>query len=258
MPVHARIETSLAVGLRRVGGERDDGQVAAAGRQLADARRRFESVHLGHLAVHEHEVVGGAADRFDCLPPVDGQLRAVAEPLEHPHDDLLIDFVVFGDEDARSAGLAKGMWEQMKARERAEKNAGGKAGERGYLDDVPVGHPALTRALKLQQRAARVGFDWKDAEPILDKVAEELDELKDAVAQKDADAVEAEFGDLVFSLVNYGRHLGVDAEKALRRTNDKFRTRFRAVELGLADAGTSLEDASLDDMEALWNAAKKR
>ena len=168
----------------------------------------------------------------------------------HPH--------VFGDEDARSAGLAKGMWEQMKARERAEKNAGGKAGERGYLDDVPVGHPALTRALKLQQRAARVGFDWKDAEPILDKVAEELDELKDAVAQKDADAVEAEFGDLVFSLVNYGRHLGVDAEKALRRTNDKFRTRFRAVEQGLADAGTSLEDASLNDMEALWNAAKKR
>lgn len=166
----------------------------------------------------------------------------------HPH--------VFGDEDARSAGLAKGMWEQMKAAERAQK-ADQQQPQR-YLDDIPIGHAALTRALKLQIRAARAGFDWKEAEPILDKVSEEMTELKEAVKSGERDAIEDEFGDVLFSIVNYGRHLGVDAEAALRRTNEKFRTRFHAVETALRAEGRTLEDASLEEMEAHWSAAKRR
>lgn len=164
----------------------------------------------------------------------------------HPH--------VFGDEDARAAGAAKGFWEKIKAGEKAEK--GDKS--QGHLDDVPLALPALTRALKLQQKAARVGFDWKEAAPILDKIAEEIGELREAMEAGDEAHVAEEFGDTLFSLVNFGRHLGLDAENALRGTNDKFRRRFHAVECGLADKGVKLGEATLDEMEALWQAAKGR
>ncbi|BCG94716.1 nucleoside triphosphate pyrophosphohydrolase [Mesorhizobium sp. 131-2-1] len=173
----------------------------------------------------------------------------------HPH--------VFGDEEARSAGMAKGMWEKIKAVEKAEKRdarlARGLDPEdngKGFLDSVPVALPALTRALKLQEKAARVGFDWSEAAPILDKIEEEIGELREALATGDAAPIKDEFGDMLFAVVNLGRHLKLDAEAALSGTNEKFRTRFHYVEQALEGSGSSLEKATLDEMEALWQQAK--
>ena len=170
---------------------------------------------------------------------------------------------VFGDEQARGAGMAKGMWEKIKSQEKAEKRAARLARGldpedhgKGYLDGVPVALPALTRALKLQEKAARVGFDWSEAAPILDKIEEEIGELRQALAGGDAAAVKDEFGDMLFALVNLGRHLKLDSEAALAGTNEKFRRRFHHVERALAASGRSLEDASLEEMEALWQQAK--
>ncbi|MDX8491959.1 nucleoside triphosphate pyrophosphohydrolase [Mesorhizobium sp. VK22B] len=173
----------------------------------------------------------------------------------HPH--------VFGDEKARSAGMAKGMWEKIKAAEKADKRnariARGLDPEdhgKGFLDSVPVALPALTRALKLQEKAARVGFDWSEAAPILDKIEEEIGELREALATGDAAPIKDEFGDMLFAVVNLGRHLKLDAEAALSGTNEKFRSRFHYVERALEDSGSSLEKATLDEMEALWQRAK--
>jgi ATP diphosphatase len=175
----------------------------------------------------------------------------------HPH--------VFGGDDARAAGMAKGMWNRIKAEEKAEKRqtrlARGHDPEdhgKGYLDSVPVALPALTRALKLQEKAAHVGFDWKEAKPILDKIEEEIGELREAVEKSDNAAVADEFGDVLFALVNFGRHLKIDAETALRGTNEKFRTRLHRVERELEASGSSLEQATLDEMETLWQQAKGR
>ena len=174
----------------------------------------------------------------------------------HPH--------VFGDDRVRGAKLAKGMWEEIKAEEKAERRASRLARGlnpedhgRGYLDGIPPSFPALVRALKLQERAARVGFDWREAKPILDKIEEEIGELRDAMADGEKDAIKDEFGDVLFALVNFGRHLGIDAESALRQTNEKFRTRFHHIESELKKDGSSLEEADLDSMEALWQAAKE-
>ncbi|MET0599655.1 MAG: nucleoside triphosphate pyrophosphohydrolase [Mesorhizobium sp.] len=172
----------------------------------------------------------------------------------HPH--------VFGDADARAAGMAKGMWNAIKASEKAARRAarlpeGASASPLdGHLDGVPVALPALTRALKLQEKAAEVGFDWKDAAPILDKIEEEIGEMRHALASGERGAIRDEFGDVLFALVNLGRHLGLDAEAALRGTNDKFRTRLSHVERTLSARGSSLEAATLDEMEALWQQAK--
>ena len=173
----------------------------------------------------------------------------------HPH--------VFGDEKARGAGMAKGMWEAIKAEEKAEKRqarlARGLPAEDhggGFLDGVPVALPALTRALKLQEKAARVGFDWGSAGPVLDKIEEEIAELREAMAEADEASMKDEFGDLMFALVNLGRHLKLDAEAALAGTNEKFRSRFHYVERALEGVGSSLEEASLEEMEALWQQAK--
>ncbi|CDX30966.1 nucleoside triphosphate pyrophosphohydrolase [Mesorhizobium plurifarium] len=173
----------------------------------------------------------------------------------HPH--------VFGDEKARSAGMAKGMWEKIKAEEKAEKRSARLARGldpedhgKGYLDSVPVALPALTRALKLQEKAARVGFDWSEAAPILDKIEEEIGELREALATGDAAPIKDEFGDMLFAVVNLGRHLKLDSEAALSGTNEKFRSRFHYVEQALAASGGSLEKATLDEMEALWQQAK--
>lgn len=165
----------------------------------------------------------------------------------HPH--------VFGDADARAAGAVKELWEKIKADEKAAK--GPRTVEGSYLDDVPLALPALIHALKLQQKAARVGFDWKDAAPILDKIVEEIGELREAMANGDDHHMAEEFGDTLFALVNFGRHFGIDAETALRSTNDKFRYRFRAIERGLEAKGVKLGEATLEEMEALWQAAKR-
>ncbi|HLT01039.1 MAG TPA: MazG family protein, partial [Geminicoccaceae bacterium] len=160
---------------------------------------------------------------------------------------------VFGGaaiEDARAQSLA---WEAHKAAERATRAEGG----HGILDDVPLALPALVRAAKLQRRAARVGFDWPEPAQVLDKLEEEIAELRaELEGGADAGRVGEEIGDLLFALVNLARHLEVDAEAALRRANAKFERRFRAIEEALRARGRRLEDASLDEMEALWQEAK--
>ncbi|RVC27606.1 nucleoside triphosphate pyrophosphohydrolase, partial [Mesorhizobium sp. M7A.F.Ca.CA.004.04.2.1] len=173
----------------------------------------------------------------------------------HPH--------VFGDEKARNAGMAKGMWEEIKAEEKAEKRSARLArgldpedNGKGFLDSVPVALPALTRALKLQEKAARVGFDWSEAAPILDKIEEEIGELREALAKGDTASIKDEFGDMLFAVVNLGRHLKLDSEAALSGTNEKFRSRFHYVEQALEKSGSTLEKADLAEMEALWQEAK--
>jgi ATP diphosphatase len=126
------------------------------------------------------------------------------------------------------------------------------------LDDVPAALPALSRAAKLQKRAAVVGFDWPGPLPVLDKVREELDEVLEAMAANDAPAVAEEIGDLLFSVVNLARHLKVDPENALRCANAKFDRRFRFIEQALRDTHRTIEDCTLEDMDALWGEAKRQ
>lgn len=162
----------------------------------------------------------------------------------HPH--------VFGGESRdKSPEQQTRDWEAIKAAERAEK------AQQGTLDGVAVGLPALLRAYKLQKRAARVGFDWPDASHVIDKIQEEAAELVEARDDLTQDAVEEEFGDLMFVMANLGRHLGVEPESALRRANAKFIRRFEGVEARLAAMGKRPEDSTLEEMDALWDAEKK-
>lgn len=162
----------------------------------------------------------------------------------HPH--------VFGNvEKPESAAEQTEAWEALKRRERNAKNM-------SVLDDVPVALPALSRAVKLQKRAARVGFDWKNAAKVLDKIIEEAGELVEAQSEEENQAhVEEEFGDLLFVVANLARHLKIDPEQALRSANAKFIRRFNSIERGLKAAGKTPADSSLEEMEALWQEAKK-
>ena len=176
----------------------------------------------------------------------------------HPH--------VFEDAILRDAFLTSGTWERIKAEEKAIRGgaAGGDGDEAGsLLDDVPVALPALTRAVKLQQRAARAGFDWPSLAPVLAKIEEEeIAELKSAIADEREAGVSAskkvneEFGDLLFVMANVARHLGVDPEGALRDANAKFVRRFRSIEAALRAEGRTPEDAALEEMDQLWDEAK--
>jgi len=152
--------------------------------------------------------------------------------------------------DGRDAAGQVASWEAIKAAERADR-----AARTSALDGVATGLPGLTRALKLQNRAARVGFDWPATDDVLDKIVEEAREL---AAEKGGDPARLrdEFGDLLFVVVNLGRHLGVDPDDAIRATNAKFERRFRAVEAALAAEGRGPQDATLAEMDALWDAAK--
>jgi len=166
----------------------------------------------------------------------------------HPH--------VFGSDEARTAGMQRGAWEEQKAQERAA-SAPAK-GERSALDGVALALPALMRAEKLARRAARVGFDWPTTEAVFEKIDEELEELRQAVsAQEGEDRVAEEMGDLLFAVANLARHLGVDSEVALRQANKKFERRFRYIECALAAEGRSPSEASLDEMEVHWISAKR-
>lgn len=200
------------------------------------------------LQVVFHSRIAEEAGSFDFGDVVEAVTRKMIR--RHPH--------VFGDSEARSAGMAKGMWERIKAEEKAERRAarGIHDEARGYLEDIALALPALTRALKLQNRAARVGFDWGAPAPILDKIEEEIGELREEMERGDSDTITDEFGDLLFAVVNLGRHLGVDPEQALVRTNAKFVRRFHSIEKALKDQDRTLEAASLDEMEALWQKAK--
>lgn len=164
----------------------------------------------------------------------------------HPH--------VFGDGAARAAGVQKGFWERAKDAERA----GTDKQRQRVLDDVPAALPALVRALKLQKRAARVGFDWPEVAQVLDKIIEEAQELAEARDWLSVDKQTEEFGDLLFVMVNFGRHLGLDAEDALRKANSKFTRRFNYIEDQLNASGSSVDEASLEDMDEIWNEIRQR
>lgn len=172
----------------------------------------------------------------------------------HPH--------VFARSDADTPDAVKKQWDEIKQaekRERAERRARRGITEdfkAGFLGSVQRSFPALTEALKLQERAAKVGFDWSAPEPILDKIEEEVDELRVALREGDKSKVSDELGDLIFAVVNIGRHVKADPEQALRGTNTKFRRRFNHIEMVLDAEGEGLEAASLERMEEIWQAAK--
>ena len=176
----------------------------------------------------------------------DDVVDSICEKMErrHPH--------VFGDMKIENAEEQTVAWEEHKRRERAARRA-------GVLDDVPIGLPALTRASKLGKRAAQVGFEWADVSGALDKVQEEVEELRAELATSgiDKDRTQSEIGDLLFSLVNVCRYLNIDPENALRLTNGKFERRFRYIEERLAANGRSPEESSLTEMDTLWDEAKR-
>jgi ATP diphosphatase len=183
-------------------------------------------------------------------------VRAITRKMirRHPH--------VFAVSDAKTEDAVTLQWDRIKAeekRERAERRARSGITEdfkAGFLGSVQRSFPALTEALKLQERAAKVGFDWSAPEPILDKIEEEIGELRAALASGDKAKVSDELGDLIFAVVNIGRHVKTDPEQALRSTNTKFRRRFHHIETTLAAEGETLEHASLERMEEIWQAAK--
>ena len=167
----------------------------------------------------------------------------------HPH--------VFGSEGSQTTQAVEGLWERIKAQEKQAKAARGGAEPAGALAGVPVALPALTRALKLQNKASKVGFDWNDPRAVLHKIREEADEIEAALDGDAADAA-AEVGDLLFAAVNLARHLRADPESVLRQTNQKFERRFASIEQALAADGKKPQDATLAEMDALWDAAKAR
>src|SRR3954447_9207301 len=170
----------------------------------------------------------------------------------HPH--------VFADNNGKLApSHVKELWDQIKAEEKAERAARRPqqpAEHKSLLSGIKAGQPALTRAMELQRKASTVGFDWNDPRAVLHKIREEADEIEAALDKADADELAGETGDLLFALVNLARHVGADPETALRGTNAKFERRFAYIERALAAKGRSLDRASLEEMDALWNQAK--
>lgn len=226
--------------------------------EVADAiaRRDFPQLRdeLGDLLfqVVYYSQLGREDGHFDFAQVVDGITRKLVR--RHPH--------VFPDGDLHGPldlprldeATIKRRWEEIKAEERAEKATVPE--QLSLLDDVPAALPALSRAAKLQKRAANVGFDWADATPVVAKIQEELDEVREAMASGQAAQVAEEVGDLLFVMVNLARHLQVDAEDALRQANAKFERRFRFIEEALKAQDRTPQEASLEEMDALWDAAK--
>ncbi|MCK0094320.1 nucleoside triphosphate pyrophosphohydrolase [Yoonia sp. F2084L] len=216
--------------------------------EVADAIARSDwddlEGELGDLLLQTvyHTQMGTEAGHFSF----DSVVRAISDKMvaRHPH--------VFGDESRdKSAEQQTADWEKIKAAERAGKE------QTRTLDGVAVGLPALTRAVKLQKRAARVGFDWPDTGHVIDKIIEEAGELVEARETMTQTQVEDEFGDLLFVVANLARHLDIDPEAALRGTNAKFTRRFAAVEDALKVKGKSPADSDLAEMDALWDQVKR-
>lgn len=230
--------------------------------EVADAIAKNDMLDLREelgdllLQVVYHARMAEEEAHFDFGDVVEAITRKLIR--RHPH--------VFGDENGDKPELVKGIWERIKAEERAEKRAARAAlgkeqqAETGFLDDVPSAFPALQEAEKLQRRASKVGFDWNDARLVLEKIREETHELDEELGQDnpDRERIADELGDTLFALANLARHLDIDPEDALRRTNRKFRKRFSAIEIEAQETGTTLEDMTLEQMEAAWQAAKSK
>ncbi|MFC3607454.1 nucleoside triphosphate pyrophosphohydrolase [Stutzerimonas tarimensis] len=227
--------------------------------EVADAIERGDFDHLaGELGDLLFQIVyysqlGREEGRFDFAAVVDGITRKLVR--RHPH--VFPDGDLYGslDQPRLDEHQVKRRWEEIKAEERAEKAASPR--QLSLLDDVPGALPALSRAAKLQNRAAQVGFDWTDVGPVLDKVREELDELREAIEAGDDSAINDETGDLLFVVVNLARHLRLDPEASLRQANGKFERRFRFIEQALRGEGKAIEDTSLTELDALWDSAKR-
>jgi MazG family protein len=213
--------------------------------EVAEAARSGDMAHLkeelGDLLLQPvlHAEIASETGAFS----LDDIARDITEKLvrRHPH--------VFGDAAVEDAAGVIRQWEEIK---RAEKGGG----RESRLHGVSRALPALMRAQKLQKKAARAGFDWADAAPVLDKIREEADEIAGAMARMDQAAIEDEVGDLLFSVVNLARKLGVDAEVALSGANEKFTARFSALEQRVESGGRKLEEMSLADMDAVWDEVK--
>jgi MazG family protein len=209
--------------------------------EVADAIQRMDMVNLreelGDLLLQSvyHAQMASEEGSFDFADVVEGICQKMIR--RHPH--------VFGDEQARAAPLAKGFWENAKAKEK-DKSA-------RTLDGIPVALPALTRAIKFQTKAAKVGFDWPGVEQVYEKLDEEIAELKTA----EPDKRNEELGDLLFVVANIARHYAIDPEDALRAANAKFERRFRFIEDKLADFSRNPAQSDLAEMDDLWNQAKK-
>jgi ATP diphosphatase len=221
--------------------------------EVADAIRReaWDELEgeLGDLLLQVvyHAQMAAEAGRFDF----DRVAHGIADKMirRHPH--------VFGDARVAHAEAQTQAWEAQKAAERAARAATG-AADASLLADVPLALPALTRALKLQKRAARAGFDWPGALPVLAKLEEEIAELRAELGARGSAATRREeLGDLLFAAVNLARHLGIDPEEALCAANHKFERRFRAMEAALRAAGRSMAGLGIDELDALWEAAKR-
>ena len=198
------------------------------------------------LQVVFHARMAEEQRRFDFGDVV----QAITEKLirRHPH--------VFGEAGNLSTEEVNGLWQQIKAAEKAARPDKA-AAEAGALAGVPGTLPALMRALKLQEKASAVGFDWGSVGPVLEKIQEEAAEIAEAAKGGDKAKIAGEVGDLLFAVVNVARHLGVEPEAALRSTNAKFERRFAAIETALAAQGRRPQDATLTEMDALWDAAKR-
>jgi nucleoside triphosphate diphosphatase len=246
--------------------------------EVADAIDRGDLIDLKEelgdllLQVVYHARLAEEAGAFELGDVVQGITRKMIR--RHPH--------VFGDQRGATSAEAKASWERIKAEEKAEKAAERERSPNGariasmelpaggsVLDGVPTALPALTRAVKLQDKAATVGFDWPSLAPVFDKMREELGELAEVavaadpratagrVAEPDLARIEEEYGDLLFVMANVARHLKIDPEHALRRANSKFMERFGRVEAKLAARGKTPADSDLVEMDALWTEAKQ-
>lgn len=225
--------------------------------EVADAIERQDWTHLNDelgdllFQVIFYAQLGKETSRFDFSSIVSNLVTKLVR--RHPH--------VFPDGTLHSAPAdrvltdaeIKQNWEQIKQQEREGKDSQSLS---RVLDDIPKALPGLTRAVKLQKRASNVGFDWNDAELVLDKIEEELAELREAIRSGDQAAVADEMGDMIFAQVNLARHLGVNPEDAVRGTNQKFERRFGYVEEQVIKSGKAWSDFSLDELDLFWDQAK--
>ncbi len=203
----------------------------------------FQVIFYSQLATEE--------ERFDFDQIVSDLVAKLIRRHPHVFPENTLHSRVAGERSTDQETVIKQRWDQIKAEERAAKGQG------GLLADVPLNLPGLSRAAKLQKRAATVGFEWPSVDGAFAKVAEELDEVHEAIAAEDQQAIMEEMGDLLFAVVNVCRYLKVEPESAIRATNKKFEERFGFIEQQLGKEGLSAEDTSLEDMESLWLSAKE-
>lgn len=249
--------------LREPGGcawDRDQTYLSLTPYTIEEAYELVEAVEAGDFGELKEELgdllfhvvfyarIAQEEGRFDLPGVIDDVVAKMIR--RHPH--------VFGDDSAEAAGDVPPIWEEMKKREREAKRENGEtAAPLSVFEGLSGKLPALLWAYKIQQKMAKTGFDWEEPGPVVGKVREELDELEEAMEEKEADAIEDEVGDVLLTMVNMARHLGVNPEKALRRSALKSKGRFEYIERKLHKTGTTPYKAAVDEMEAIWEESKK-